>query len=835
MSYCLNPDCQVPENPANGACQSCGTELTLRDRYQSLKPIGQGGFGRTFLAVDLSQPLKPRCAIKQLYPRQQGVGLQEKASEQFRQEAQQLAVLGHYPSMPRFLNYFEQDGYQYLVQEFIEGQNLAEVAAEGRIFTEAEVRELLEKVLETIDFLHHRQIIHRDIKPANIIQTPNGRFVLVDLGAAKVLTGTALGQTGTVIGSAEYVAPEQLRGKAVFASDLYSLGATCVTMLTGMSPFSLFDTSTGAWEWRDYLAGPVGDRLGKILDRMLLGPTKQRYASAQEVLRDLVGERSAVGEKLSIGDRQREVLVESKEKDSGEQTNLEIDRTQTGEIVGDSDRSRPIRRSLMLLGGLLMLPIGLLIFAARTASRNPVVSAPFEPSPVPTQSDPTKPSGPTPKISPDELIKPTYTRVVKPFKTFNNIPPFSMMALQGNGSKIATGLLEGTNSGDPNNLKVNLLDVETTQASALNFPVKGSFTKLGSFMYLKQDNLFIQENNQEGSKQVNIFNLKNNSLVSLPGFFTGSPIEIINGESLLFQYGDKEFIWKIASNGEVVKTSWPTTVLLRYYSDRPARVGSAIMGKNTKLFSADSKHIFTWDMPGANGKVEVINLDKGPSGGRFPLEGSLSFPQDIGLNSENISLPRQVNSVEANGNVFFVTGTGSDDSVAVSGADFVKQNIYLPEPHKNDRQSLEYTGPDKKKSTGFAHQGTIAAWDVKQQKFLYYIPRRYPVRAIKLSPDGRTMATIETDMFVPNSSKISIWDLPTGRLFREIYIPKLIPTTIINKGSTLEAIFIGATLEFTSDSKTLVLGVHNARSDGKLQEKNDADISLWNVEELRNP
>jgi serine/threonine protein kinase len=195
---------------------------------------------------------------------------------------------GQYPSIPTFLDYFEQDGFQYLVQEFIEGQNLAEILKTDQVFKESEVKALLETMLETIDFLHHRQIIHRDIKPANIIQTLNGRFVLVDLGAAKLMTGTALGQTGTVIGSAEYVAPEQLRGKAIFASDLYSLGATCVTLLTGMSPFSLFDTSTGSWEWRDYLVqNPVSDSLGQVLDRLLIGPTNQRYGSAKSVLSDL--------------------------------------------------------------------------------------------------------------------------------------------------------------------------------------------------------------------------------------------------------------------------------------------------------------------------------------------------------------------------------------------------------------------------------------------------------------------------------------------------------------------------------------------------------------------
>jgi serine/threonine protein kinase len=292
MHYCVNPHCQVPENVGSGAesCQSCGALLALNGCYQALKQIGQGGFGRTFLAVNLVLPLKPRCVVKQLYSTQQSPGTQDKAALLFAQEAQQLSRLGHYPSMPKFLDYFEQDGYQYLVQEFIEGESLAEILQQGRLLSADEIEVLLETMLETLDFLHHAQIIHRDVKPANIIQTINGRFVLVDLGAAKLATGTAFGLTGTVIGSAEFVAPEQLRGKAVFASDLYSLGATCVMMLTGISPFDLFDTTIGNWAWRDYLKQPVSERLGKISDRMLVAPTRQRYQSAAEVLQDLAGQ-----------------------------------------------------------------------------------------------------------------------------------------------------------------------------------------------------------------------------------------------------------------------------------------------------------------------------------------------------------------------------------------------------------------------------------------------------------------------------------------------------------------------------------------------------------------
>ena len=96
-----------------------------------------------------------------------------------------------------------------------------------------------------------------------------------------------MAQTGTVIGSAESTAPEQTRGKAVFASDLYSLGVTCIHLLTYLPPFDIFDTNEDAWAWRYYLGHPVSEFLGQILDKLLQNATKRRYQSAQAVLRDL--------------------------------------------------------------------------------------------------------------------------------------------------------------------------------------------------------------------------------------------------------------------------------------------------------------------------------------------------------------------------------------------------------------------------------------------------------------------------------------------------------------------------------------------------------------------
>jgi serine/threonine protein kinase len=225
--------------------------------------------------------------IKQFLPTNPGRNLQ-KAAELFRQEAERLAELGRHPQIPKLLAHFEQADGQYLVQEFIDGQNLAEVLAEEGPFSETEILELLDDLLPVLRFIHSYQVIHRDIKPENIIRPKTGdRLVLVDFGASKYATGTALIRTGTVIGSAGFVAPEQAIGRAEFASDLYSLGVTCVHLLTAMHPFDLYSVSEDDWVWHQYLVEPVSEKLERVLDKLLQRATSQRYQTATEVLQDL--------------------------------------------------------------------------------------------------------------------------------------------------------------------------------------------------------------------------------------------------------------------------------------------------------------------------------------------------------------------------------------------------------------------------------------------------------------------------------------------------------------------------------------------------------------------
>jgi serine/threonine protein kinase len=286
MSYCINPNCPKPENHDDRdiTCNSCGASLLLKNRYRVREVLGASPLGRTFLAIDEDKPSQPRCVIKEYFP---------EVRQQFRTLAPELEKLGKHPQIPEVWAYVEQDDYQYLVQEYIEGQNLGQELSQTGVFNEQKIWQLLSEILPVIQFAHENRVFHRDIKPETIIRrsplTPpdqGGDIWLVDFGLL------ALPQNNGAIrdhlrGSAEYVAPEQLRGQVKANSDLYSLGVTCLHLLTDVSPFDLFDIKADTWVWRDYLKVPVSARLSRILDKLVERNHTKRYQSAIEVLKDL--------------------------------------------------------------------------------------------------------------------------------------------------------------------------------------------------------------------------------------------------------------------------------------------------------------------------------------------------------------------------------------------------------------------------------------------------------------------------------------------------------------------------------------------------------------------
>ena len=249
MICCLNPDCSQPINPDhNKFCQSCRTPLIplLISRFRVLRVLSnEGGFGRTYLAED-SQKLNEICVIKQLAPKQSGTYALKKATELFIEEAKRLQDLGEHPQIPTLFAYFEDNGFLYLVQQFIKGENLLDELAQKGKYKETQIRELLLDLLPSLKFIHERQVIHRDIKPQNIMRrASDGKLVLIDFGASKQLTTTVHTQIGTQIGSYGYSPLEQIQlGEAYPASDLFALGATCVHLLNYIFQFQHFHNTT---------------------------------------------------------------------------------------------------------------------------------------------------------------------------------------------------------------------------------------------------------------------------------------------------------------------------------------------------------------------------------------------------------------------------------------------------------------------------------------------------------------------------------------------------------------------------------------------------------------
>jgi len=255
--------------------------LLFGDRYRPLEAMGGDRVSPTFLAVDERHPSNIPCIIKQFRSRSI-----EDDRLAFREAVSRLYRTGLHPQLPQLLAYFPRDDRHYLVWEFITGENLEQRLETATYLNEVRVRRLLIAVLLILNVLHREHLIHRNIKPANIIDR-NGKLILVGFGSAKYATRENLVKTGTVVGSAEYTAPEQLQGQATFASDIYSLGAVCLYLLTGSSPFELFDVNENKWRWRDYLPEPVSDKFAGIIDKTIALPLQQRYTSVLECLEDL--------------------------------------------------------------------------------------------------------------------------------------------------------------------------------------------------------------------------------------------------------------------------------------------------------------------------------------------------------------------------------------------------------------------------------------------------------------------------------------------------------------------------------------------------------------------
>lgn len=290
---------------------------TLRNRYKVLQNLGSGGFGKTYVAEDIEK-FNEVCVIKQFAPQiqEEEIGALIKATELFEQEAKRLQQLGEHPQIPTLFAYFREDDCLYLVQQFINGQNLLEELEQQGTYSEQKIREFLLELLEIFKTVHQYNVIHRDIKPQNIVRRrSDGKLVLIDFGASKQLSQTVMTQQGTMIGSFGYAPQEQMQdGKAYPTNDLYSLGVTCFHLLTGIRPSELWQQQGYGWVtgWRQYLKQPVSQELGAILDKLLQPDYLQRYQSAEEALQALTNLNQKNQQKTIITKKKPKTIINPK-------------------------------------------------------------------------------------------------------------------------------------------------------------------------------------------------------------------------------------------------------------------------------------------------------------------------------------------------------------------------------------------------------------------------------------------------------------------------------------------------------------------------------------------
>jgi formylglycine-generating enzyme required for sulfatase activity len=294
MSYCFNPYCWKPQNvPGKEFCQSCGRAIALlQNRYRVIGSIGKGRFSRTYLAEDLEVGFG-KCAIEQFHPlpgMYADPNLWQQTKIEFGQEAERWLQLKPHPQVAKLCDYFEADNCLCLVWNFIAGTTLQDEWEREGNFSESKIRELLNDLLPVLQFLHQHQVIHGDIQPEKIIRTSLPSFSTSKTTGNLVLVGFAIAQKRSLFGKPKSAPLEQMRGFTYPASDLYSLGVTCIRLLTGClspldTPDEFYHPISGCWLWQELPQGKdISPQLRQVLNNLLPELVKDRYQSAEEVL-----------------------------------------------------------------------------------------------------------------------------------------------------------------------------------------------------------------------------------------------------------------------------------------------------------------------------------------------------------------------------------------------------------------------------------------------------------------------------------------------------------------------------------------------------------------------
>jgi eukaryotic-like serine/threonine-protein kinase len=253
-------------------------------KFKILSPLGSGGFGTVYLAQDTW--LDKKVAIKVPH-RQQNLDFGE-----LLHEPRLLGSLNH-PNIVSVLTAEKQEGVFFIVMEYVAGETLEMVIMREGAVELTRALDFSVQIANAVDYAHRQNVIHRDLRPGNVLISEQGLVKVADFGTSRVLEIAAHGTT--VIGSPPYMAPEQFHGKAVFASDLYSLGITMYQMLTGVLPYDTPSPAELARLMTGELVSPPRVRnpklpraVNEIVMKALAPDISNRYQRAADLLADIM-------------------------------------------------------------------------------------------------------------------------------------------------------------------------------------------------------------------------------------------------------------------------------------------------------------------------------------------------------------------------------------------------------------------------------------------------------------------------------------------------------------------------------------------------------------------
>ncbi|HZU86580.1 MAG TPA: protein kinase [Anaerolineaceae bacterium] len=400
----------------------------LYNRYEILDVIAQGGMGAIYRATD--QSLGVQVAVKE------NLFTSEESTRQFRREATILAGLRH-SNLPRVTDHFVIPGRgQYLVMDYIEGEDLRQRLNRQELFSENEVVTIGSAICDALNYLHSRQpqIVHRDIKPGNIKITPGGQIHLVDFGLAKLAQPGQATTTGAQALTPGYASPEQYGQGTDSRSDIYSLGATLYAALTNKVPEDALARAMGTAELTPLQQHnpSVSERLATVIEKAMRTSPGERYQTAEEFKQALINSNSMARRKATT------LQNTNGYTQNAQTTQGAISQTFIQQPVAKA--TKKIRPLPFILGGLALIAIVAIGIVVSSGGGNaPVVLATNTQTAAPslTNTPGSLPPSETPQPTSTHTPQQTETPTATPEPTLTFTPTIQVTPIGGGLGQVA--------------------------------------------------------------------------------------------------------------------------------------------------------------------------------------------------------------------------------------------------------------------------------------------------------------------------------------------------------------------------------------------------------------